>query len=331
MTTIDPTAPALLAPKRRQLIMCLAAAALPFKTLAQSNVTRLVVPYTPGASNDVIARLVAEAVSKKTGRSWIVENKPGAGSMLGADFVARSQPDGRTLLLAASANMGILPAIQKNMRYAVERDFTFLARIASGPFGLVINSQLPVTDLAGFVRLAKSKPDGIRIGTAGIGALDYMGIALMQSTFGVDFNVIPFKGMSPVINDLRAGHIDACVVSPPTIQPMVQEGKVKMLALFDTRRSDVLPNVPTAAELGYPQLKLVNWWGIAGPAKLPAAVVTSLRQDLMKVLGDPEFLASLREKGFDPAVLTGDELNDFVLSELKGWKALATKANITME
>ncbi len=242
--------------------------------MAQGNaVTKLVVPFTPGASNDIIGRMMAEAMAKRTGKSWIVENKPGAGSMLGAEVVAKSVPDGNTLLLCASANMGILPAIQKSIRYVVERDFTFFVRIASSPFALAVGSQLPVTKFAEFVSLAKSKPGSIRMGSAGVGALDYMGASLLQSQLGLDLNIIPYKGMAPVLNDLRAGHIDAAIVSPATIRPLVADGKVKVLAVLDKNRNELMPQVPSSADLGYPNLTVVNWWGIAGPSNMPAALV----------------------------------------------------------
>lgn len=320
--------------KRRQLVQAGLASLLPASGVVQAqgaNVTRLVVPFTPGASNDIIGRMLADAVAKKTGRSWIVENKPGAGSMLGAEFVAKAPPDGQTLLLCATANMGILPAIQKHMRYAVDKDFSFLVRIASSPFALAVNSQLPVSNFVDFVKLAKSKPNAIRVGSAGIGALDYMGASLMQSQLGIDLNIIPYKGMAPVLNDLRAGHIDACVVSPATIKPMTLDGKVKVLAVLDSRRSEVLPNVPSSAELGHPQLLVGNWWGIAGPAKMAPATAASLRQGLMSVLTDPEFLKSVKDKGFDPAVQGPEEFGKFVLADLKSWQELAKKANITMD
>jgi tripartite-type tricarboxylate transporter receptor subunit TctC len=295
------------------------------------TVTRLVVPFTPGASNDVIGRMVADAVARKSGQAWIVENKPGAGSMLGADAVAKAAPDGRTLLLCASANMGILPAIQKSMRYAVERDFTFLVRIASSPFALAVNAQFPATSFADFVRLAKAKPGSIRIGSAGVGSLDYMGAAMLQAQAGLELNVIPYKGMAPVLNDLRAGHIDACIVSPPTVRPMVLDGKVRVLAVLDAQRSALLPNVPSSKELGHPALMVGNWWGIAGPAKMDPAVAASLRQSLMQVLSDPSFLASLQEKGFDPSVLAGDPFTQFVLEDLRNWKAVAVQAKVSVD
>lgn len=295
------------------------------------GVTKLVVPFTPGASNDLIGRLVAEAVATKTGRNWIVENKPGAGSMLGADFVAKAAPDGNTLLLCATANMGILPAIHRSMRYAVDRDFTFLVRIASSPFALAIHAQVPAKTFAEFVALSKSKPGDLRIGAAGVGSLDFMGDAMLQSQLGLDLNVIPYKGMAPVLTDLRSGRIDASIVSPPTIRPLLLEGKVRVLAVLDDQRSELLPGVPSAAELGYPTLKVGNWWGIAGPAKMAPAVVATLRQSLMQVLTDPAFLANLKERGFDPAVQSGEAFTQFVLADLKNWKTVATQAKVAIE
>lgn len=322
-----------LSPRRvlRQAGAALALATVTGLALAQPSVTKVIVPFAPGASNDLIGRMMAEAAAKKTGRSWIVENKPGAGSMLGAEFVAKSAPDGANLLLCATANMGILPAIAKTVRYAPDKDFNHLVRIASSPFALAVNSQLPVNNFAEFVRLAKSKPNSIRVGSAGVGALDYMGASLMQSQLGIDLNIIPYKGMAPALNDLRAGHVDVAIVSPGTIRPLTQDGKIKVLAVFDTQRSDVMPNVPSAAELGHPQLLVLNWWGICGPSKMPAAVAGPLRQAMLDALADPAFLKSLKEKGFDPAVLSGDEFAKFVAADMANWKEVARKANISLD
>jgi tripartite-type tricarboxylate transporter receptor subunit TctC len=295
------------------------------------GITRLVVPFTPGASNDLIGRMFAEALARSTGRSWIVENKPGAGSLLGAEFVAKAKPDGQTLLLCASASMGVLPAIRKTMRYAVDRDFTFLARIASSPFALVTNAQLPVANITDFVRLAKSKPGALRIGSSGVGALDYMGASMMQSQLGIDLNIVPYKGMSQVLNDLRAGHIDASIVSPATIEPLVKEGSVKVLAVLDKQRSALLPNVPSSAEMGHPKLMVVNWWGVAAPANLPSEVTAALLKNMAAVLVDQRFLETLKAKGFEPAVLLGDQFAQFVSADLNAWRLTAKQANIVLD
>jgi len=319
--------------KRRTLLGgALALAAATQTAFAQTDgVTRLIVPFTPGASNDLIGRMFAEAMARSTGRSWIVENKPGAGSLLGADFVAKAKPDGHTLLLCASASMGVLPAIRKTMRYAVERDFTFFVRIASSPFALVTNAQLPVANIDELVRLAKSKPGALRIGSSGVGALDYMGASILQSELGVQLNIIPYKGMSQVLNDLRAGHIDASIVSPATIQPLVKEGMVKVLAVLDKQRSAMMPDVPSSTELGHPKLIVVNWWGIAAPANFPGVATSALLKNMAEVLADQSFLDSLKAKGFEPAVLLGDQFTRFVSDDLKAWRAIAKQANIALD
>ena len=318
--------------RRRLMQIGLAIAAPTGSAFGQaSGITKLVVPYTPGASNDIIARMFAERMAKRTGSAWIVENKPGAGSMLGAEFVAKAAPDGNTLLLCSAANMGVLPAIRKSVRFNVNQDFTFLARIASSPFSLAVSSSLPATSLAEFVKHARSKPGAIRIGTSGIGALDYMGASLLQSEFGLDLQIIPYKGMSGVLNDLRAGHIEASIVSPATISPLAKEGHVRVLAVLDGRRSELLPGVPSSTELGHPKLKVINWWGIAGPARLPQATADALRRNMAAVMADPVFAKAVKDKGFEPAALAGDEFSRFIGTELNSWKAIAAQAKITVD
>ena len=304
--------------------------ALPLPALAQVTST-LIVPFTPGASNDVVGRLVAEAVTRRGKLNWIVENKPGAGSLLGTDVVAKAAPDGRTLLLCATANMGILPAIAPTVKYSVPRDFSFLARVASSPFGLTVHPQLGASTLDEFVKLAKAKPGTIRLGSAGLGALDYMGASLLQSHFGIQLNIIPYKGMSPLMNDLRAGHLDAAIATPATVKPFVLDNSLRMLVVFDSKRSAQLPQVPSAPDVGHPTLKVVNWWGIAGPAKMPAATLAQISTELLAVLRDPAFEKAIVEKGFEPAVQEADAFRQFVLADGKEWAALAKRANIKME
>lgn len=297
---------------------------------APTGTVKLVVPFTPGASHDLIGRMVAEGMGRRTGRNWIVENRAGAGSQMGTDHVAKAPPDGATLLLAATAGLGTLPAIKPVMPYAVDRDFTYLARLATSPYALVVHPQVAAASLAEFVRLAKSKPGAIRVGTVGVGSLDYMGVELMQSQLGIEVNIVPYKGMAPVLNDVRAGHIDALLVSPATVAPTVQEGKLRALAVFDARRSRVLPEVPTTAEAGHPDLVVGSWWGVVGPARLPAAQTQALRQELQALLADPAFRKSLEDRGFDVAPLAGDAFAQFVAKDLERWRAVARKANITL-
>ncbi|QHE88049.1 Bug family tripartite tricarboxylate transporter substrate binding protein [Hydrogenophaga sp. BPS33] len=317
---------------RRTLLQLGACLTLPGgAAMAQTRVTRLVVPYTPGASNDIVARLFADAMARRTGNTWIVENKPGAGSMLGTEFVAKATPDGSTLLLCSAANMGVLPATRKTIRYNVPQDFTFLARVASSPYALTVRSSVPAANFAEFVKLAKARPGGIRVGASGIGALDYMGASMLNAELGIDLQIVPYKGMAGVLNDLRAGQIEAAIVSPGTIEPLAKEGHVRVLTVLDDRRSAVLPEVPSSVDIGQPRLKVVNWWGIAGPARMPAATADALRQDMAAVLANPAFTRSIDDKGYDPAALVGEPFTRHVASDLAVWKGVASQARISID
>ena len=158
-----------------------------------------------------------------------------------------------------------------------------------------------------------------------------MGSSMLQAQLGIDLNIIPYKGMSQVLNDLRAGHIDASIVSPATVASLVTEGKVKVLAVLDKQRSTVMPDVPSAAELGYPTLVVVNWWGIAAPAKLPSATAAVLLKNMALVLADQSFLKSIKAKGFEPAVLLGEAFAQFVAADLQASRALAKQAHISID
>lgn len=318
---------------RRWALQAGAAALWPMSpfALAQADTTKLIVPFAPGASNDLIARLVADAMGRQTKRTWIVENKPGAGSLLGAEFVARAEPDGRALLLCASANMGIQPAVRKTMRYDVDKDFAFLARVSTSPFALVVNANLPTSDFQAFLKLAKAKPGALRMGSAGVGSLGHMGAFLMQSQLGIGFNNVPYRGAAQVLNDLRAGHIDASLISPGSVAPLLKEGGLRVLAVLDKQRNSLLPDTPSSRDLGHPQLLVVNWWGIAGPARTPAPLVATLSKGLEQVMADPAFVSGLKDMGLDPAPLTGPAFSQFVSADLKAWKAVAKQGNITLD
>ena len=312
---------------RRALALIASTSAVP--VFAQDSApVRLVVPFTPGAANDTVGRILAEGMARRQGRTWIVENKPGAGSQIGIDFVAKAAPNGNTLLLGATSGLGVLPAVKADVPYAVERDFSFVGRVASSPYALVASTRLGVADFAAFVQLGKAQPDSIRLGTVGAASLDFMAAALLQSLTGARLRVVPYKGMAQVLNDLRAGHIDAAVVSPATIAPHVAEGHVRALAVLDQRRSALLPNVPSAAEVGQPQLLAGNWWGIVGPAGLPAPVMETLRRDLAALLAVPAFRKTVEDKGFDLAPLVGDGFAQYVVADMQRWKAVARQANI---
>jgi tripartite-type tricarboxylate transporter receptor subunit TctC len=298
--------------------------------LAQAPPVRLVVPFPPGAANDTIARLLADAIEKRTRKSWIVDNKAGAGSQIGIDFVAKAAPDGSHLLFGAADGLAVLPAVKASVPYDPGRDFAYIARIATSPFALVVSSRFGARNYAEFISMAKKDPGSIRVAITGVGSLSHMGTALIASAAGVELTSVPYKGMSPAVNDLVAGHVEALLVSPTTIAPHVASGKARALVVLDQRRSAVLPNVPSAADLGMTDVDVVAWWGILAPARTPAASLSALRSDMADVLGDAEFRKAMGERGFELAPLDADAFSRFAAGELQRWRTVARKANITL-
>jgi tripartite-type tricarboxylate transporter receptor subunit TctC len=318
----------------RRNILKLSALALAGSALAlahaQSPQVRLVVPFPPGAANDTIARLLAETVAKRTGRLWLVDNKPGAGSQLGIDFVAKAAADGTTLLFGASDGLAVLPAVKSTLPYDAGRDFAHLARIATSPYVLVVNSGVSARDYAGFVRLAKKAPGSVRVATTGTGTLGDMGTALLASVAGIELTSIPYKGMSPAVNDLVAGHVEALLVSPTTIAPHLASGKARALLVLDQRRSSILPDVPSAADLGLAGLDVSAWWGVLAPAKTSTELLAALRSEIAGVLNDADFRKAIAGKGFDVAPLDADSFAKFAAADLQRWRNVARKAKITL-
>ncbi len=289
---------------------------------------KIIVPFPPGAANDTIARLLADAMGR-TGSPWIIDNRAGAGSLIGMEVAAKSPGDGNTLMFTSSDGLSVLPAVRKRMPVDVFKDFRFLARVASNPFLLAVNPQLPVKSLKDFIELSKRQP--IRVGNTGNGTLNDIGSALLASQIGAEVLRVPYKGMIPSINDLIAGHIDAALISDATAGPFIASGKLRAVAVLDTKRSKRLPEVPNIAELGYPKAVVPGWWGILGPATMPEAAVIAAKATIESAMRDPQFLSALDARGFDAAPLPGDAFLASARAESAGWKDIAEKFNISVD
>jgi tripartite-type tricarboxylate transporter receptor subunit TctC len=319
--------------------LLLAAALLPFCCAAvaapvaeyPARTVRLVVPFAPGALNDTIARLVGGKLATALGRTVIVENRPGAGSQIGTAAVAKAPANGETLLFGAADGLTVLPAIKPSVGYTMPDSFSFLTRVGTGPFALVVSSALPVDSFDAFVRHAAAKPLAVRHGTPGNGSSTHMGAALIEQELGIQMTQVHYQGMAGAVNDLLAGHIDAALVSPPTIAPLLKSGKVKVLAVMGPTRHKLLPDVPSIDELGRKGLHVIGWWGVLAPAGLPADVAERLTRDMEAILGDEAFRAQLVERGIDVAPLSGNAFRQFALDDLRKWKALSQRASIRLD
>ncbi len=296
-----------------------------------ARTVRVVVPFAPGAINDTLARLVSEKLAASLARTVIVENKPGAGSQIGTAFVAKAAPDGEVLLFGAADGLAVLPAIKPSLGYSVPDSFSFVTRVGTGAFALVVNSSLPVNSFEEFVRHAAANPKAVRHGTPGNGSSTHMGAALIEQEAGIQMTQVHYQGMAGAVNDLLAGHIDAALVSAPTIAPHLKSGKVKVLAIMGPSRHKLLPGVPSIDEGPRKNLHVIGWWGVLAPAGLSVDLAERLSRDISAILEDKAFRAQLEERGIEVAPLSGSAFRQFAVEDLRKWKALAQRAKISLD
>ncbi len=292
---------------------------------------KIIVPFLPGASTDALGRIMAENLTPKLGQSVVVENKPGGGSIIGVDTVAKSPADGYTLLWATSDGMSNLPAVKKGMPYAVPNDFTFITRPFTMPFTLVVSSKLPITSVQELVAYAKANPGKLRFGSSGTAGIADLGCSLLENRAGIKIVHVPYKGMSQVVTDILGGFIDIAFITPPTIAPHANSDKIRIIATSGDKRSPLFEKLPTIAESGYPDVVAIAYYGLVGPANLPAPIVARLQKETADFLKEPAVLQKLSNLGFVPDIMSGDTFRKFVVDDLAKWKAVAEAEKIVLE
>ena len=319
----------------RRAALALAAVALfSFNAGAQpawpGKTIKLVVPFSPGGSNDTFARVLAGKLTSRLGQPVVVDNRPGSGGTIGTEYVAKAAPDGYTLLLA-SASITSNAAFGKKLGYDPVKDLTPIGRIVASPFAIVVANSVKVKSLKELIAMARAKPDSINYGSAGVGGMNHLGTELFASAAKVDFVHVPYKGISLAFTDLIGGSLQLLVPSLASALPQIQAGKMHALAVTSAQRSPLAPDIPTAAEAGLPGFELDVWYGLLGPAGLPAPVVKRLNEELNAILVLPDVKEVFAKEAATPLPGKPEDLAKLIQSELTRWTRLIKEKNIQMD
>ena len=275
---------------------------------------RVVVPYAPGGTTDLTARLVGQKMQEAMKQNVIVDNRPGAGGVIGADIVAKAPADGYTLVLSTPAEIAILPHLQK-MPYNAERDLVPVSLAALTPLILIVHPSLPARNVKEFVAIAKSRPGQLTYASAGSGGVQHLAGELLKITMKIDLLHVPYKGAGPVMSDLLGGHVASFFSGMPPAMPLVKAGKLRALAVTTTKRSPAALEVPTLAESGVPGFDISNWFAYFVPAGTPAAVIERLTAEINRGLKLPDVRERLASAGAEAVGTTPEELAKFVRAE----------------
>lgn len=289
---------------------------------------KLLVGYAPGGSTDIVARLLAKELSSKWRQTVVVENKPGASGMIAAEQVVRSAPDGYTLLLGYTPEVSINKLVFKNMHYDPVKDLSALDLVASAPLVLVSGPKLGIKNLAELLALKGSK-EHITYGSPGVGGQQHMAGAMLARLTDIPMTHVPYRGTSLAVSDLLGGQIDLFFATTPPLLQHIRAGKLHAILVASSKREKLLPDVPTAVELGLPRLQLTNWFGVFGPRNLPVPVADKISADVIAVLGNQGFIKSLEVQGLTPTPLQGKAFTDFISSEMKKYEQIVTETGIS--
>jgi tripartite-type tricarboxylate transporter receptor subunit TctC len=288
---------------------------------------RIVVPSPPAGGTDIVARVMAEHFSKAFKQQFFVENRPGAGNMIGIESVARAANDGYTFLMTAST-LSLNSVLYKKISYDPIKDFAPITLAAKAPNVLIVNPSVPAKTLPEFIALAKSQPGKLTYGTPGIGTSPHMCMELFKSMAGVDLQHIPYRGTVPALTDVMSGQIHGMFSTALSAKPQIEAGKVRAFGVSTATRSGSMPDIPSIAEAGIPGYEAVQWYGFLAPAGTPAAIITQIHAESMKALNSAEMKEKLANDGAEPSPTTPEAFAAHIRNELDKWRKVAKAAGI---
>lgn len=292
---------------------------------------RLIVPFPPGGGNDILARTVSQRFSEVIGQQVVVDNRGGAGGLIGTTIAVNAAPDGYTLFLGSIGNLAHIPALRKDLPYAPLRDFTPVMLLATSSFVLGVNAALPVHTVKEFIALAKAKPGTLNYASAGIGSSLHMTAEVFKHVTGINIVHVAYKGSSPALTDLIGGQVQAIFSTMPPILPHVKSGKVRALGTSGPKRAASAPDIPTIAESGVPEFVVLNWQGVLVPRKTPAAIVKKLHGTLAKTMTQPSMADTMIAQGLEAATSSPEQFGALIRSEIEKYRKVVVAAGIKVD
>jgi tripartite-type tricarboxylate transporter receptor subunit TctC len=296
-----------------------------------TRVVRLVVAFPPGGPTDFVARLLADKLKTLLGQTVLVENKAGANGVLGADYVAKSEPDGHTLFLTTTGAVAITPGMRTDMPYQTMRDFAPIMLVVRNTTILVVKPDHPAASAKELAAMAKATPNAIAFASTGVGSMPHLAIELYQASAGVKFLHVPYRGAAQAITDLLGGQVQALFADTPALMPQIAGGRMRPLAAASDNRSEVLPAVATLAEQGFPNTHADNWYGLLAPARTPPAVLAKIHDAFTKALNDPDVRKKLLDSGAVPIPSSPEDFGKLLQSELTRWDRVVKEHGIKEE
>ena len=288
---------------------------------------RLIVPFPPGGPNDIIARLVGMHMSEIAGQPVIIDNRDGQAGVLGTDVVAKAAPDGYTIAITSQSSLAISPSMEK-IAYDPQKDLAPVTLVAAVPEMLVVATNVPAKNMQELVALAKAQPGKLNFASAGTGGLPHLAGELFKLTAKIDIVHVPYRGAAPAINDLLGQQVQMTFLDLPVILPQIKAGRLRPIALGAKERSPLAPDVPTTAEVGMPDLLILNWYGMVAPAKTPPEIIAKLNSITREAMADPSVKQKLADQGLTLVPDTPDESRAYIVSETQKWAKVIKDASV---
>ena len=289
---------------------------------------RMVIAFPAGGPTDFVGRLIGEKLKTLLGQGVIIDNRPGANGAIGADYVAKSEPDGYTLFFTTVGAVAITPSMRTNLTYDPMRDFAPIMRVVQNTTILVVKPDMPVNSAKELAALAKAKPETVSIASTGVGSMPHLALELYQASAGVKFLHVPYRGAAPALTDLLGGQVQGFFADAPVLMSQIQAGTIKAIGAASHKRTPVLPNVPTLAEQGFPDTDAGNWYGLLAPARTPPAIIAKLNSAVTAALNDPDVRQKLIQSGAEPAPSSPEEFAKFLQSEIERWGRIIREKGI---